>query len=134
MIAELKAEVETLRSNIKPQQQQKSGRISTHSLAAIHNRYQNILQTLSENGSNMANAFRLTSCPRSTLRDFVVVAKLKLVDSREYDLVIHDMQGGSVKELEVVCKKRLRRQLPVMANMRRERKLLPLKVEEKFYE
>lgn len=75
MIAELKAEVETLHSNIEPQQQQQSGHLNTHSLAAIHDYYQNILQTLSENGCNMANTFRLTSCPRSTLRDFVVVAK-----------------------------------------------------------
>ena len=33
------------------------------------------------------------------------VAELKLVDSREYDLVIRDMQGSSVKELEAACKK-----------------------------
>ena len=118
-IADLKAEVETMRSNNEPQQQQQSGCVSTHSLAAIHDRYQNVLPTISENGCSMANAFRLTGCPRSTLRDFVAVAELKLVDS--------------VKELEVVCRKRLPRHLPVMANMRREGKLLPLKFKERFY-
>ena len=45
-----------------------------------------------------------------------------------------DLQGGSVKELEVACRKRLRRHLPVMANMRREGKLLPLKFDERFYQ
>ena len=64
----------------------------------------------------------------------MAVAELKLVDSREYDLVIHNVQGSSVKELEAVCKKLLRRHLPVMANMRKEGKLLPLKFEEGFYE
>ena len=36
----------------------------------------------------MANAFRLASCPRSTVRDFVAVAELKLVDAREHDLIL----------------------------------------------
>ena len=80
-IADLKAEVETLRSNNEPQQQQQSGPVSTHSLAAIHDRYQNVLRTISENGCSMANALRLTGCRRSTLRDFVALAELKLVDS-----------------------------------------------------
>ena len=80
-IADLKAEVETLRIDNEPQQQQQSGPVSTHSLAAIHDRYQNVLRTISENGCSMANAFRLTGCPRSTLRDFVAVAELKPADS-----------------------------------------------------
>ena len=132
-IAELKAEVETLHSN-KPQQQQQSGHVSTHSLAAIHDRNQNVLRTLSENGSSITNAFRLTGCPRSTLGDFVAVAELELVYPRKYDLVIRNVQGSSVKELEAVCKKRLQCHLPVMANMRKETKLLPLTFEERFYE
>lgn len=143
IIAELKAEVEILRNNgpqqhqqQQPQQQQPrdSSRVSTHSLAGIHERYEKVLQSLHEHRCSMANAFRLTGCPRSTLRDFVAVAELKVVDSREHDLVIRDLQGGSVKELEVVCRKRLRRYIPVMANMRREGKLLPLKFDDRFYE
>ena len=68
------------------------------------------------------------------MRDFVAVAELKTVESREHDLVIRDLQGGSVKELEVVCRKRLWWYIPVMANMRREGKLLPLKFDNRFYE
>ena len=138
-IVELKSEVETLRSE-EPQQQQEQQqpqqqhRVSTHSLAAIHQRYATVLRILRENRCSMANAFRLSCCPRSTVRDFVAVAELKLVDSREHDLAIQDLQGGSVKELEALCRKRLRRYLPVMANMRREGKLLPLKFDERFYE
>ena len=138
-IAELKAELQTLRSSNEPQQQpqqqqQSSGRVSTHSLTAIHDRYENVLRTISENRYSMANAFRLTGCPRSTLRDFVAVAELKLIDSREYDIMLRDLQGGSVKELEAMCRRCLRRHLPVMAGMRREGKLLPLKFNARFYE
>lgn len=86
-----------------------------------------------ENKCSMACAFRLASCPRSTLRDFVAIAELKKVDSRELDLVLRD-QVGSVRALEVVCRKRLRRYIPVMNNMRREGQLLPLKFDPRFYE
>ena len=51
---------------------------------------------------------------------------------REHDRVIRD-HAGSVKELEATCRRRLRRYLPVMANLRREGKLLPLKFDERFY-
>ena len=73
-IAELKAEVQTLRQRTpdEPQQQpqQKDAtRVSTHSLATIHTRDQRVLQILKENNCSTANAFRLASCPRSTLRD-----------------------------------------------------------------
>ena len=102
-------------------------------LASIHDRCDQVLQCMRENKCSMACAFRLASCPRSTLRDFVAIAELKKVDSRELDLVLRD-QVGSVRALEVVCRKRLRRYIPVMNNMRREGQLLPLKFDPRFYE
>ena len=133
-IAALKTELETLRRSQtdQPQHQQQqrgANRVSTHSLAEIHQRYQKVLHILKENDCSMANAFRLADSPRSTLRDFVAIAELKIVDSREHDLIIRD-QSTSVKDLEAVCSRRLRRYIPVMANMRREGKLLPLKFDE----
>ena len=80
----------------------------------------------------MANAFRLAGCRRSTVRDFVAIAELKIVDNREHNRVIRD-HAGSVKELEATCRRRLRSYLPVMANLRHEGKLLPLKFDEGFY-
>ena len=71
--------------------------------------------------------------PRSTVRDFFAMAELKVVDFRTRDLVIRD-HVGSVKELEAVCRKRLKRHLLVMADMRREGQLLPLKFDDRFYE
>ena len=79
-------------------------------------------------------AFHLASCPRSTLRDFVGIAELKKVDSRELDLVLRDQGVTSVRDLKVVCRKRLRHYIPVMSNMRREGQLLPVKFEARFYE
>ena len=64
----------------------------------------------------------------------MAVAELKLVDSREHDCVIRVMKVGSVKELEAVCRKRLWRYLPEMANISREGEFLHLKFDDKFYE
>ena len=91
-------------------------------LFVIHGWYERVLQ---DNRCSMANAFRLAGCPRSTVRDFVAIAELKIVDHREHDRVIRD-HAGSVKELEAICRTRLGRYLPVLANLRREGKLLPL--------
>ena len=89
---------------------------------------------MKENRCSMACAFCLAGCPRSTLRDFVAIAELKKVDSRELDLVLRDQGVTSVQDLEVVCRKRLRCYIPVMSNMRREGQLLPMKFEARFYE
>ena len=103
VIAELRAEVRR-RDQPAPQedppasqqqhQQTADIRVSTHSLANIHERYDQVLQTMKENRCSMACAFRLAGCPRSTLRDFVVIAELKKVASRELDLVLRNRQSA----------------------------------------
>ncbi|CAH3031667.1 unnamed protein product [Pocillopora meandrina] len=73
--------------------------VSTHSLANIHERYDQVLQRMKENRCSMACAFRLAGCPRSTLRDFVAMAELKKVASRELDLVLCDQEVKSVHQI-----------------------------------
>ena len=145
VISDLRAEVEQLRQNDQPesdeqtpeqqQHQQRNGSlVSTHSLARIHERYDHVMKVMMENQYSLACAFGLAICPRNTVRDFVAIAELKKVDPRELDIVLHDQQVASVKQLEAVCRRRLRRFIPVMENMRREGKLLPLKFNQRFYE
>ena len=98
--ADLKAEVQSLRSHNHlqesdhqqqtPQQQSEKEirRISSHSLSNIYSRYQKVLQVISDNRCSMANAFGLAGCPRSTVRDFMAIAELKIVVHREHDRVI----------------------------------------------
>ena len=81
-----------------------ANRVSTHSLADIHSRYSKVLTTVQQHRCSMANAFRIASCPRSTVRDFVAIAELQIVDARDHDLVIRDHQGSSVKEVEMACR------------------------------
>ena len=92
LIADLKAEVQSLRSrndHQEPKQQTPQqwpeaeiGRVNSHSLSSIHSRYVKVLQVIHDNHCSMANAFRLAVCPRSTVRDFVAIAELKIVDHR----------------------------------------------------
>jgi len=67
----------------------------------------------------MANAAR---CPDRMIRDFVVIAELKIVDARKHELVTRN-HTGSVHHLEQVCHKHLR---PMVVAMLRESRLLPL--------
>ena len=85
-----------------PQQQPEIGHVSSHSLSSIHGRYEGVLQDINDDRCSMANAFCLAGCSRSTVRDFVAIAKLKIVDHGEHDRVIRD-HAGSVKELEAIC-------------------------------
>ena len=66
--------------------------------------------------SSMACAFPLAGCPRSTLQDFVAIVELKKVVSRKLDLVLHDQEVNSVRDLEVVCRKRLQRYIPAICH------------------
>ena len=52
--------------------------------------------------------------PCSTIRDFVAIGVLKIVDAREHELVTRD-HTGSVQQLEQACRKCLGRYLPMMA-------------------
>ena len=106
--------------------------MNSHSLSSIHTRYMKVFQVIHDNYCSMANAFRLAGCPRSTVRDFVAIAELKIVDHREHDHVIRN-HAGSVKGLEATCRRRLWSYLPVMAILWREGKLLPLKFDERVY-
>ena len=55
---------------------------------------------------------------------YQVVPELKKVDSRAFEIALTDYQGESVRELEQMCRKSLRRYMPLMSTMRREGQLL----------
>ena len=80
----------------------------------------------------MANGYRPSGCPRSTLRDFIAIAELKKVDSRAFEIALANYRGESVRELEQMCRKSLRRYMPLMSTMCREGQLLPLKFDQRF--
>ena len=139
-IASFKPELQSARNSSsvrEPQHpdppQQQSTRVSSHSLSSIHSRYNKVLQTMKDNNCSMANAYRLSGCPRSTLRDFIAIAELKKVDTRAFEIALANNQGESVKELEQMCRKSHRRYMPLMSTIRCEGQLLPLKFDQCFF-
>ena len=50
--------------------------------------WQSSTQTMKDNNCSMANAYRLSGCPRSTLRDFIAIAELKKLDSRAFEIAL----------------------------------------------
>ena len=56
------------------------------------------------------------------------------MDSRAFEIALANYQGESVRELEQMCSKSLRRYMPLMSTMCREGQLLPLKFDQRFYE
>ena len=107
--------------------------VSTYNLENIHERYTKVLGILNKEQCSMANAFQLARCPCSTIRDFVAIAKLKIIDAREHEHVTCE-HAGSVKQLELACRRCLRRYLPLLTTMQREGRLLPLTFDPRFYE
>ena len=131
-IASLKQELQSARNSSsvrEPQHpdppQQQSNRVSSHSLSSIHSRYDKVLHTMKDNNCSMANAYRLSGCPRSTLRDFIAIAELKKVDSRAFEI--------SRAKLSRRVSQRARANV-LLSTMRREGQLLPLKFDQRFYE
>lgn len=82
---------------------------------------------------SIANAFQQARCPHCTIRDFIAMVKLKIINATEYKLVTHD-HTGSEKQLEQACRKHLQHCLPMMTAMRRERKLISLTFDPRFSE
>ena len=74
-----------------------------------------------------------TGCARTTLRYFVAMAKLKIVDSRVW-LAIAGNMVSSVQELEAECRRPLQQYLPVTTKVMREGTFLPLKFDKRFHE
>jgi len=67
--------------------EQTAHQVRAHNLESIHERYGTVLANLQEGHSCKANAFLLVRCPPSTIRHFVMITKLKIVDARENELV-----------------------------------------------
>ena len=70
--------------------------VSTYNLENIHEWYTKVLGILNKEQCSMANAFQLARCPCSTIRNFVAIAKLKIIDAREQEHVTCK-HAGSVK-------------------------------------
>ena len=104
-------------------------------LLEIHRRYAAVLSTLNEKKCSLNNAYRLAGTARSTIRDFLGIAELKIVNEVTYQSTLERLGDPklSVKRIEQECRRQLGGLLPLVKRLRVAKKLLPLALEDAFY-
>ena len=69
------------------------------------------LSIMNEKGCSLAEAMRIFDVARNTLRDFIGICKLKIVDSSKYERVVQSVKEAtgkaSVKVIESFCREAL---------------------------
>ena len=75
----MQEEIRSLQASDAAAVDEESKEQTTHGVSSHYNR---VLDILREERCSMANAFRLARYPHSTIRDFVAIAELKIVDAR----------------------------------------------------
>ncbi|KAL9987344.1 hypothetical protein ACROYT_G001634 [Oculina patagonica] len=111
--------------------------VSGSNLQWIHERYQAVLDILVKKKCSLTEAMRRFGIPRNTLRDYVGICELHIIDIERYHKVVdaERQRSGkvSVKSIEKRCRVALS-EYRVQANkLKQEKKLLPFFPNEDFY-
>ena len=80
---------------------------SVYNLAGVHARYMHVLSICKRQADQpFAEALREAKVARNTIRDFLGLAELKILDERKYEEagVRWEVEKSSVKQFERVCR------------------------------
>ena len=135
-IKALQQELRTLKNSSEPSaNHEAAAKVDRNDLAEIHRRYAAVLSTLNEKKYSLNNAYRLAGTARSTIRDFLGIAELKIVNEVTYQSTLERLGDPklSVKRIEQECRRQLGGLLPLVKRLRVAKKLLPLALEDAFY-
>ena len=106
-------------------------------LQGIHERYSGVLRTMKENGCSLTEAMRLFGVPRNTLRDFIGICELRIIDEDKYDRVVQSVKEKtgkpSVIEIESKCREARSDYRAQAIRLKSEEKLLPFYPKDDFY-
>ena len=88
-----------------------------------------------EKKCSLNNAYRLAGTARSTIRDFLGIAELKIANEVTYQSTLERLGDPklAVKRIEQECRRQLGGLLPLVKRLRVSKKLLPLALEDAFY-
>jgi len=82
-------------------------------------------------------ATKIYDVPRNTIRDYIVICELKIIDADKYKTVVQQATGekgkASVKSIEKRCRVALGEYRAQANKMKAEGKLLPFYPNEDFY-
>ena len=135
-IKALQQELRTLKNSSKPlANHEAAAKVDRNDLAEIHRRYVAVLSTLNEKKCSLNNAYRLAGTAHSTIRDFLGIAELKIVNEVTYQSTLERLGDPklSVERIEQECRRQLGGLLPLVKRLRVAKKLLPLALDDAFY-
>ena len=109
--------------------------IDWNDLTEIHRRYAAVLSIMNEKKCSLNNAYRLAGTARSTVRDFLGIAELRIVNEVTYESTLERLGDPklSVKRIEQECRRQLGDLLPFVKRLRIAKRLLPMALDDAFY-
>ena len=136
-IKELEQELRSLKnsSEASSANHEAAAKVDRNDLAEIHRRYAAVLSTLNAKKCSLNNAYRLAGTARSTIRDFIGIAELKIANEVTYQSTLERLGDPklSVKGIEQECRRQLGGLLLLVKRLRTAKKLLPLALDDAFY-
>ena len=106
-IKALELELRTLKnsSEASSAKHEAAVKVDHNDLAEIHRRYAAVLSTLNEKKCSLNNAYRLAGKACSTIRTFIWIAELKIVNEVTYQSILERLGDPklSVKGIEQAC-------------------------------
>ncbi|PFX34819.1 hypothetical protein AWC38_SpisGene254 [Stylophora pistillata] len=135
-IEALQAQLRELKDQPEPPaNQQAVAKVDRNDLEEIHRRYRAVLSVIRERKCSLNNAYRLAGTARSTIRDFLGIAELRIVNNVTYESTLERLGDPklSVTTIEDECRKQLGALLPMVKRLRHNKMLLPRAVEDSFY-
>ena len=105
------------------------GFITGLNLGGIHERYRGVLEILAQKECSLTKAMAQYGVPRNTIRDYIGICELKIIDADKYKTVVQQATGekgkASVKCIEKRCRAALGEYRAQANKMKAEGKLLP---------
>ena len=106
-------------------------------MQGIHDRYLGVLGIMKDNQCSLAEAMRRFGVPRNTLRDFIGICELSVLDNEKYERVVQSVTERtgktSVKLIESKCREALSDYRAQSNRLKSEGKLLPFYPQDDFY-
>ncbi|PFX15052.1 hypothetical protein AWC38_SpisGene20755 [Stylophora pistillata] len=73
------------------------GLAKTSSLQSIQDRYFGVLEIIKKNQCSLAEAMRISGVPRNTLRDYIGICELRVIDQEKYESALEGYMHGLSK-------------------------------------
>lgn len=106
-------------------------------MQGIHERHQAVLDILVNNQCSLTEAMRRFNIPRNTLRDYIGICELRIIDGERYKRVVEakrqKMGKVSAKSIELRCRAVLNEYRFQANTLKQQKKLLPFYLKEDFY-